>query len=352
MTVTFNFFEIYTDRKTIFYKKMVIDFAESIGETKFFELTHHYFVNSPLELRKWKADLDGLMLPQNKTTEISDKIWHDGDALKIQRLLNLVRKNRFRKPHYNAHLGTDTAKLLQLHLSGRKLNKADIQHLVFFGLIDTSHNLTEYAHHYHLADSKLSVQARHLEIIIEGLKASRVHSRAELTVKAHLLATTGLKWLWIENDLYHYFYKKLLGSIYEQLGFESWHGSLEVIARDMEEEFVASFTKEYFDDYVNTIEKCKRKDKSIWLSNGENLSIDETQDIYTSLGFDFFLNILRKDLEMPGPMTMGWPDLLGWGNGRYEFVEVKQNDKFTFGQLRTLPFLKQIESPFRIIKLL
>lgn len=348
----FNFFETYTGRKTIFYKKMVIDFAESIGEIKFFELTHHYFVKSPLELRKWKNQLDDLMLPQKKMIEIGDKIWHDGDESKIERLFNLVRKNRFRQPHYNAYLGTHTADLLKLHVNGSKLKKADLQHLIFFWLLDTSHKLTEYTKHYKLADSALSIQSKNLEISIEELKAPKTHFRPELTVKTHLLATTSLKWAWIENDLYHYFYSKLLSGIYEKLAFESWHGPLEIIARDKEELFVANFTKDYFESYVNTIEKGGKTDKSVWLNSGENLPIDEVQEIYRSLGYDFFMNILIKDLDMPGPMTMGWPDLIGWGNGRYEFVEVKQNDKITFGQLRTLPFMKEKGIPFRIIKLI
>jgi hypothetical protein len=331
---------------------MVIDFAALMGETKFFELTHHFFAKSPAELKKWRIQLDGLILPQKRMKEISDRISHDYDEIKIQRLFNLVRKGRFRQPHYNAYLGTHTSELLKSFLGGTKLKKADLQHLIFFGLIDTSHNLTEYANHYKLADSALSIQSRHLEISIEELKAPKTHPRPELTVKAHLLATTDLKWSWTENDLYHYFYKNLLSGIYDTLGFESYHGPLEIIARDMEEEFIPAFTPEYFLSYVDRLGMDDRKIKEISLTSGEKLTLNEIKEIYTALGYELFLDVLKNDLNMPGPMTMGWPDLIGWGNGRYEFVEVKQNDKITFGQLRTLPFLKEKGILFKIIKLI
>ncbi len=351
MTVTFNFFETYTGRKTIFYKRMVIDFAESIGEIKFFELTHQYFVKSPLELRKWKTQLEGLMLPQKKMTEIGDKIWHDRDVVKIQRLFNLVAKGRFRQPHYNANLGTHTAGLLKSFLDNEKLKKSDLQHLRLFGLIDLENNVTDYANHYELARSSLAVQSRHLDINIEELNAPKMHARPELNMKDYLNNSTGMKWSWTENDLHFYFYSKLMSGIYQELGFESYHGPLEIIARDKEEKFIATFTTEHFFNHIKHLEKGKKKDKSVWLNSGEQLQVSEIQEIYSALGYEFFLDLLKKDLDMPGLIKMGWPDLIGWGNGRYEFVEVKQNDKITFGQLRTLPFLKEKGIPFRIIKL-
>ncbi|WP_152644588.1 VRR-NUC domain-containing protein [Pseudomonas amygdali] len=352
MTVSFNFYQTHTLQKTIFYKRMVIDFADSLGEEKFFELTHHFFAKSPAELRKWRVQLDSLVLPQKKMKEISDRIAHGYDEIKIKRLFNLVRKNRFRQPHYNAYLGTHTAELLKSFTNNEKLKKADIQHLRFFGLIDLENNLTDYASHYELARSSLPVQSRHLGISVEELNAPKTHARPELNVKDYLNNSTSTKWFWTENDLHFYFHSTLMSGIYQELGIESYHGPLEIIARDQEEKFITAFTAEYFFNHIKNLEKGRKKDKSVWLNSGEQLQVNEAQEIYTALGYEFFLNLLKKDLGMPGLMTMGWPDLIGWGNGRYEFVEVKQNDKITFGQLRTLPFLKEMGIPFRIIKLI
>lgn len=351
MTVSFNFYQTHTLQKTIFYKRMVLDFANSLGEEKFFELTHHFFAKSPAELNKWRVQLDSLVLPQKMMKEISDRIAHGHDEIKIKRLFNLVRKNRFRQPHYNAYLGTYTAKLLKSFSNNEKLKKADLQHLRFFGLIDLENNLTSYANHYELARSSLAVQSRYLGISVEELNAPKMHARPELNVRDYLNNTTSIKWSWTENDLHFYFYKKLMRGIYLELGLESHHGPLEIISRDKEEDFIAAFTAEYFLNHIKNLEKGRKEDTAVLLNSGDQLHVNEVQEIYTAMGYNFFLSLLKKDMDMPGLITMGWPDLIGWGKGHYEFVEVKQNDKITFGQLRTLPFLKENAIPFKIIKL-
>ncbi len=339
-------------RRTIFYRRAVVNFSKEIGVDIFFERSGKSLAKSNTELRKWEQELETLVLPIAKLKMIDSIIWMNSNEHRLNNCFNLIRKDRLYNPHYCAYLSNDETPIFNKYLNKEKISRAELSILMLNGIIDKNKNLTEYGELHCLAKKALSIQASFLGVSVtkrNGLKIPG--TKPEKTLTSHLEKTTNMKWVWFENGLHYAFTKIFYPPLYMALGLESRAHPIDIMGRDLENDFIESFTEDYFLSTINSLSDEELQLRAL-IERGYSVpSAAEAAIIYRTLGYNFFRDIAIQDHDIPGMRSMGWPDLIGFNESSIRFVEVKTNDRLTFGQLRTFPFILKQGVPLEIIQL-
>lgn len=339
-------------RRTIFYRRAVVDFSKEIGIDIFFERSGKTLTKSKAELRKWEQELETLVLPISKLKMIDSIIWMNSNEHRLKNLFNLIRKDRLYSPPSCAYLSNDESPIFNKYLKQEKLSRAEQNTLILSGLIDKNKNLTEYGELHSLTKKALSIQATFLGMTVTkkaGIRA--LGSTPEKNLIKHLEETTDMRWLWFENGLHYAFAKNFYPPIYIVLGLDARSRPLDIMGRDLEKAFIESFTEDYFHSILNSLSDDDLQLRAL-IERGYSIpSAVEAALIYRALGYNFFLDIAIQDHDMPGVSSMGWPDLIGFSETGIRFVEVKTNDRLTFGQLRNFPFIIERGVPLEIVQL-
>ncbi|MDD2038762.1 VRR-NUC domain-containing protein [Pseudomonas putida] len=339
-------------RRTIFYRRAVVNFSKEIGVDIFFERSGKSLAKSNAELRKWEQELETLVLPIAKLKMIDSIIWMNSNEHRLNNTFNLIRKDRLSHLHYRAYLTLEEEPIFNRYLKGEKISTGEQKTLIRGGLIDKNKILTEYGDLHRLAKKALSIQTSFLGMSITKYNGFKIPgTKPEKILTAHLEKTTNMKWVWFENGLHYAFAQIFYPPLYIALGLESCARPTGIMGRNLEKAFIESFTEDYFLSTVSSL-RDEQLQLRVLIERGYSIpSAAEAALIYRALGYGFFRDIAIQDHDIPGMRSMGWPDLIGFSENSIRFVEVKTNDRLTFGQLRTFPFILERGVPLEVIQL-
>jgi hypothetical protein len=335
-----------TGRKTIYYKKAVVDFADEIGVDIFFSRSNQYLAKSPAELRKWDKELKELILPNSRMRLIDSIAWFNSYEGRLREVFTLIRKNKLYQPSCRAWLSNAEKPIFDKLLKGEKLLTKEANILISENILTRDKKLTAHGELHLLSRKSLAIQLSTVPVEVRSVPVSWAGPRPELRVMQHLEKTTDMRWLWLENELHSMFSGYFYQPLYKTLGI-SGHG--DSVAKNLEDSLKELFTLQYFNSTIDKLDEAFLN--PVWLNCFSVPSAEDAALIFRALGYDFCRDLFLDDHDTPGVRHMGWPDLIGVKKDTIQFVEVKRGDKLTFGQLRNFPFILERGVPLYIAKI-
>lgn len=332
----------FEGKYSFFYKHAVVNAADNFGEELFFEKTRDVLVKSKRELKKWRSDLNKLVLPQPKFITLNSYYGFNEDRLRRQ--LRLAEKDMLCDKRGSSLKSGEIRLLLNKFQSGGDLTNKEKKSLCLDGMIDNA-GLTKSGEMFLISNKSLKYQCEKLGLCLLRVDLPDRNKRVEHALLDHLSADGDTRWFYIENQFYGFLFSTLIHPIYSYLGVGS---DSEVFEDDKEEEFINYFTPSYFNEVLADMvsENMVFEDRY-----GYGYSAIETESllgIYKAVGYDFFKEMVVFKFRDNLPRSIGWPDLIGIGSSGIKFVEVKKKDNLTLGQISNFPFIKDQGFPLTI----
>lgn len=320
---------------SIFYKYHIVKAADEMGVDLFLELTGSHLVPSRRALKKWRLDIEAVVLPMPMRKTIFSGCEHE--IQNANRRICLAKKGFHQFSRGPQDLSNFIRPVFKRKLAGEKLTKAEIRSLELHGLIHADGEITPIGNSYKVVSLTTKTQCTMLNIPFHELRVGVRAGRVEHAVMGYLRETTDLRWFFIENYIYGFFVQKLTRSIFDQIGLAVYHQTIDVISRDLEAQALELFTLDYFSSQLEQFEKS-----GMSFVDSENIGFTgmgtaDILQVYRAMGYERFRTIITHDFKEPIVFSRGWPDLLGLDGETIRFVEVKQNDTMTVSQIETFP---------------
>lgn len=323
----------FLGRYSIFYKYAIVKAADKLGEDLFFERTGELLVKSKRVLRQWRIDLDKVILPQPKMIALNNYYGFREDW--VEKQLRLAEKDMLLSKNFLQLEPSGIRSLLGKFQSDGSLTSKERKCLLQIGVIDTD-GLTKLGEMYVISGKSLKFQCEKLGLSLSHVELPVQSQKVEHVLLEHLSADINTKWLYIENQFYHFIFMGLIQPIYAQLGINS---SGSVFENDMEEELISCFTPHYFNSAIEQIASQKIFYEDRYGNGYSTIETDSLISIYKTIGYNFFKTMAVFEFRHSKPCHIGWPDLIGVNSTSIKFVEVKKNDNLTFSQVRNFPLI-------------
>lgn len=366
----------------LLFKYIIIKLADEFGFDGLSGRINHGVSKS--KLVKLRAELSEA--PEHLLSDVKNKIsslYFESIDSNIIKMYGLVRKDFYRKQRSANSFNLEINSSFLKFINGDKVLKNETLNLKRIGLIDDNGEISKFGIDFSYRDKPLHKQCDYLGIpVIEHQTQSKSES-VEQCVALDLSRMEG-DWFFGENYLWEFLIRNLCEPLLDQLnkmhplrgpsvrlddinkvyspsksvevldfidklheGKRSIFGVRCLIGLNLEDEFLGLFTEKYFSDRIQELYVKRtnfKRSKFERKKHASDMYINEfdVRRIFIAVGHDKFLKILARYLIEPYSSLRGWPDLIGLDRGKVRFVEVKQKDKLTVGQLESLKFIYEL----------
>jgi hypothetical protein len=340
-------------RRSLLYKYLIVRLVDEFGVNGLFDRANHavsIFKSKP-ELGRLKEELSET--PDNLLNEVNNRIAsrnYDFFECNVVKVYGFIRSDLYRKQRSANDFDLQTKTSFRKLISGDKILKKEIYNLKCNGLINDAGQLSAFGKTFSYQNKPLPLQCEYVGVPIIEHQIKSSSDSIEQCVALDL-SNIGGDWFFAENHLWRFLLRELSEPLLDQIRSLYPKASIYymrcLIGLNLEDEFLQFFTAEYFSDRTQELYVQKKHFKHSVFERKKHPSdmyINElnVKRILIAVGHYKFLKIFERYLVEPYSCLRGWPDLIGLDCGKVRFVEVKQKDKLTIGQLESFRFVNDL----------
>lgn len=337
---------------SIFWKYYVVKGADDFSDDVFFRNGGYKLVDSLITLNAWRKQIKKLTLPVQALKYRYNRSFNDESLDKIKSTLKLMKKEVYKYRYNTSEISLCVDPALVKLIKKEKLSKEEFNQLVYSLIINDDGELTDFGKAHVIKRRSLEYQCKQIGV---ELKKKRFgydgKGLIELFFIDQIEIENDLKWFYIENNFYSYFVCNLVYMVFDNLGVSCRNiknGVFELAKKDMENEYLNVFTEDNFLKWIGII--CNGVEYQCDENKGYSV-IDRKSlyEIYLNIGYVRFKEIISLEFKRPNSNSRGWPDLLGVSDEKISFVEIKNRDNLTVGQIENFPRINKMGLDLKVV---